>query len=373
MIYPGFIGATDRVSARTVNAERTINWYPELATGTPKAQKWLVPTPGLDPFVVLGAGPVRALFAEEGRCFAVGGAHFFEVLASQTFIYRGTVGMDGRPASISSNGSDGHQLFIVSNGDGFIFDLESNVFTPIEAEGFPTPCSMGAFIDGYFLALRAQSDQFQISALENGLLWDLLDVAQVSQTTGIVRTMVAVHNSLWLLGSSKTTVWADIGDADFPFAPIPGAFIEQGIGSLFGCVVMGNELFWHGQNEDGGRVAFRAQGYQPQRISTHAVEQAWAELPTLQDAIAWGYQDRGHGFVCFYIPSAETTWVYDMTTQAWHERALWDPTALVWTPHLARCHAFAFDRHLVGDRSSPAVYHLDAARHSDGVLVAGAG
>ena len=60
-----------------------------------------------------------------------------------------------------------------------------------------------------------------------------------------------------------------------------------------------------------------------------------------------------------------------MSTQAWHERALWDPTALVWTPHLARCHAFAFDRHLVGDRSSPAIYHLDAATHSDGIVVAG--
>ena len=75
-----------------------------------------------------------------------------------------------------------------------------------------------------------------------------------------------------------TTVWADIGDPDFPFAPIPGAFIEQGIGSRFGWTVVDNELYWHGQNEDGGRVAYRAQGYQPQRISTHAVEQAWAAL-----------------------------------------------------------------------------------------------
>jgi hypothetical protein len=102
MMYPGFVGSTDRNSARTVNSERTINWHVELATGTPKAKAWLVPTPGLDPFIVLGAGPVRALFAEEGRCFAVGGGHFFEIHASQTFTYIGEVGMDGRPASISS-------------------------------------------------------------------------------------------------------------------------------------------------------------------------------------------------------------------------------------------------------------------------------
>jgi hypothetical protein len=371
MIYPGFVGSTDRNSARTANAERTINWYVEHATGTPKVKSWLVPTPGLDPFVVLGAGPVRALYAEEHRCFAVGGGHLYEVFANQTFVHRGAVGMDGRPASISSNGSDGRQLFVVSNGDGFILDLTTDLFTPIIDDGFPRPVSMGAFIDGYFLALQAQSDKFQISELENGLVWDALDVAQVSHTTGIVRAMVPVHRELWLLGTSTTTVWSDIGDPDFPFAPIPGAFIQQGIGSLFGWTVVDNALFWHGQNEDGGRVAYRAQGYTPQRISTHAVEQAWAEVSTLQDTICWSYQDRGHAFVVFYIPAAETTWCYDVATQAWHERALWDPTALVWTPHLARNHAFAFERHLVGDRSSPAIYHLDANTHLDGRMVYG--
>src|SRR4030095_7350588 len=108
MQYPGFVGASDALAARTVNAERTINWYPEIATGTPKSKTWLAPTPGLRPFVVLGAGPVRALFAEEGRALAVGGGDFSEVFASQTMVYRGAVGLDSRPATICSNGSDGN-------------------------------------------------------------------------------------------------------------------------------------------------------------------------------------------------------------------------------------------------------------------------
>ena len=371
MIYPGFIGASDRAAVLTVNAERTINWFPEAPTGTPKSKTWLVPTPGLRPFVVLGAGPVRAEYAEEGRAFAVGGAHFFEILATGTFVYRGTVGMDGRPATISSNGSDGQQLFIVSNGNGFIFNLATNAFTPITDPDFPTPCSMGAFVDGYFLALQAQSDRFQISALEDGLTWDPLDVALVSHTTGIVRALVPVHREVWLLGTATTTVWADTGDPDFPFAPIPGAFLEQGIGSLFGWAVIDNHLLWHGQNDEGGRVAWQAQGYTPQRISTHAVEHAWAQYPRMDDTICWSYQDRGHAFAAWYVPTAETTWVYDLTTGVWHERALWDPTNLVWTPHLARCHMFAFDKHLVGDRQSPAIYVLDPEAYTDGFIVAG--
>jgi hypothetical protein len=181
--------------------------------------------------------------------------------------------MDSHSATISSNGSDGRQLFIVSNGDGFIFNLDTNLFTALDlatAPDFPRPCVMGAFVDGYFLALQAASDRFQISALENGLLWDPLDVALVSHTTGIVRALVPVHREVWLLGTATTTVWADIGDPDFPFAPIPGAFIEQGIGARFGWTQVDNSLVWMGQNDDGARMAYRAQGYTPQRISTHA-------------------------------------------------------------------------------------------------------
>jgi hypothetical protein len=320
---------------------------------------------------VLGAGPLRALFAEEGRCFAVGGAEFYELYANQTFTHYGTVGMDGWAASICSNGSDGHQLFIVSNGDGFIFDLVANTLTQIADPDFPTPCAMGAFVDGYFLALKSDSDQFQISALEDGLVWDPLDVAQVSQTSGSVRALVTVHRDVWLLGPSTTTVWADIGDPDFPFAPIPGAYLQHGIGSRFGWAVSDNALYWHGQNEDGARMAWMARGFQPQRISTHAVEQAWGAAPpqALGGTICWSYQEHGHFFVCFYIPEAETTWVYDATTQAWHERALWDDDAQVWLPHLARCHCFAFDQHLVGDRLTPTVYVLSATIFTDGQMV----
>jgi len=367
--YPGFIGATDRVSARTVNAERTINWYPEIATGTPKSKTWLAPTPGCLAHVILGAGPIRAMYSEEGRCWAVGGSSFFELFEDGTFTYIGEVGLDNYSATISSNGSDGNQLFITSNGDGFIFDLVTNTLTPITAPDFPTPVAMGAFVDGYFLALTANTDRFQISALENGLLWDPLDVALVSQTTGIIRALVPVHREVWLLGTAMTTVWADIGDPDFPFAPIPGAYIEQGIGSRFGWTQVDNSLFWLGNNEDGGRVAYRAQGYTPQRISTHAVEQAWDAVSTLTDTIAWSYQERGHAFACWYIPAAETSWCYDVATQAWHERALWNPALLAWEPHLARCHTWVWERHLVGDRQSPAVYHLDAGTFTDGRIV----
>jgi len=65
MILPGFVGGSNTLASPNVDNERTLNWFPEsVEPGTGKAPIWLAPAPGVRPFVVLGAGPVRALFSQ---------------------------------------------------------------------------------------------------------------------------------------------------------------------------------------------------------------------------------------------------------------------------------------------------------------------
>lgn len=369
--YPGFIGASATVRSRNANAERTVNWYPEVVPGTGKVRQYLVPTPGLEPFVVLGSGPVRALFAQDGRAFAVGGASFYELFAVGTSTWRGTVASDGRPATISSNGTNGNQLFITSGGLGYIYNLTTNVLSQIAAAGFPDPVAMGAFSDGYFLALQSQSNQFYVSTLYDGTQWDSLDVGQVSTVSDHVSALVESHRDIWLLGTQTSSVWSNVGDADFPYAPMPGVKIDQGTGAAYSVVGLDNSLFWLGQSVHGARVVWKANGYTPQRVSTHAVEFALAQARRVDDAIGYGYQEDGHTFYVLYVPDLAnvrtwgTTWVYDVATDQWHERAIWDSVRMDWQPHLGRCHAFGFGKHLVGDRLSPAIYDMRLGLSSD--------
>ncbi len=44
-------------------------------------------------------GPVRALFYQDGRCFAVSGTSLYEITQNHTVILRGTTVADGRPAT----------------------------------------------------------------------------------------------------------------------------------------------------------------------------------------------------------------------------------------------------------------------------------
>ena len=105
MIIKGFCGSAGTVRSRNVNSERTRNWMVATAPGHPKVDPWLCPTPCVRPFVVLPEGPIRALFAQDGRLFAVAGASFYEVFPSQTYALRGTAVSDGKPATISSTRS----------------------------------------------------------------------------------------------------------------------------------------------------------------------------------------------------------------------------------------------------------------------------
>jgi hypothetical protein len=62
--------------------------------------------------------------------------------------------------------------------------------------------------------------------------------------------------------------------------------------------------------------------------------------------------------------------VFDVAEGLWHERAIWDATACVWTPHVAVCHCFAWGLHLVGDRQSETVYTLALDYYDDQIVVA---
>ncbi len=358
MLYPGFINGSNPLASINVDSERSINWFPESTSpGTAKAPVWLAPVPGMRPFVVLSNGPVRGLWNQNGRAFAVAGSYFYELFANHTAILRGAVANDNRPVWMASNGSAGHQVFFASGGFGFYFDLTTNIFAQILDADFPLPCTMMAFVNGYALALKASSNQFQWSALEDASAWDALDVAQLSQTSDNIQTLIPVHGNIWLLGQQTSVVWQDTGGTAV-FEPIAGSLMQMGTRAAFSAWAGDNALFWVGGNDQGQAVVYRGTGVgaAPQRVSTFSVEYDLNNVERLTDTIGWGYQENGHTFYLLYVPSLNRTWTFDLSMNIWHWRTVWNPVLLDDEPDLGRCHTFAFGTHLVGDRQSGAVY-----------------
>jgi hypothetical protein len=296
--------------------------------------------------------------------FAVSGVEVYELFVDGTSMGRGSVAAGYGPASFASNGTGGNQLAVLSSGYVYVLNLLTNVLAIVADADLPQGriASIG-FIDGYGLAHVRDTAQFFASALEDFTSWDPTDIFQKSRTADLVRVMVVDHGQAWLFGLETIEPWYDSGDANTPFQPVPDVIIMQGILSTDAWTIIDNTIWWAGETEDGGRVVYRAAGFNPQKVSTHALEAAWRTYGTVSDCTVWSYQHQGHNCVQFDFPSEDVSWVFD--GQFWHKRGLWDANAGTFRAHLGRCHVYAFDRHLVGSRLDGSIYDQAADMYSD--------
>jgi hypothetical protein len=351
-----FLGGSGTHRSVTVNAERTVNLFPAL-TPDGKAPMVLYGTPGLTRLAETTAEAGRGLYVAAGRLFAVVGATLYEISSAGAATVRGTLTTVSGPVSMADNGT---VLVVVDGAHGYQFTLATNAFAQITDPDWPAATHI-AFHDGYFVLNRSGTGQFVITSLY-GIDVDPLDFATAEGAPDDTVSLLVDHRELWLFGDETTEVWFNSGAADFPFARLDGAFLEQGCAAPFSPAKIDNAVYWLSKDRNGHGHVMRAQGYQPQIVSTRAVEHAIQGYGTISDARAYTYQQDGHSFYVLTFPTADRTWVYDVATQLWHERASWSSGE---HRHRGECYAFAFGKHLVLDYSNGRIYELDLDAYTD--------
>jgi hypothetical protein len=202
-----------------------------------------------------------------------------------------------------------------------------------------------------------------VTALLDGTSVDPLDFASAEGSPDGVVGLICDHREVWVLGSNSTEVWYDAGTADFPLQRIQGAFNEIGCAAAYSIAKMDNRVFWLGQDARGRGMVYAAEGYVGRRISTHAVEWHIQQYGNLSDAVGYTYQQDGHSFYVLLFPTANTTWVYDAATQAWHERAGWSNGD--WTRHRSNCQVAFNNEVIVGDYADGKLYAFDLDVYAD--------
>jgi YVTN family beta-propeller protein len=122
----------------------------------------------------------------------------------------------------------------------------------------------------------------------------------------------------------------------------------------------GNALLWLVSQRNGDQGTFfgigMASGYQVEIVSPQSINDQISRYAYISDAIAWCYTDRGHEFYQITFPSANATWVYDLTTKLWHERSYYAGSPYVIGRALANCYVHAWDRHFVGSYLDGKIY-----------------
>lgn len=355
-VFP-FVGPSYLSQSPTVDCEQTMNLYTEAVEAAGAKTKYaLYPCPGFVLFTTIPQSPIRAMFAQDGRSFVVGGSGLYEIADSGVATLLGTMAIDQYPATICSNGQGGHQLCVSSGNHAYIYDLLSGVFSHVL-----TGARMVQFLDGYFLALDADTSTLKLSSLEDGTTWDPTDIAQRSTAGDKWAAMIVSNRNVWLLGSASGEVWYNSGAALFPLEPISGAFFEVGIAAPFSLAVLDDAPTWLSANERGTAMLMRASGYTPRPISPEPVAFAMQGYSTIADAVAFTYQDQSHFFYVLNFPTAAATWAYDTKTKLFHQRGFWDVVNTIYQAYRPQYHTFTFKKHLVGDRLSGGIYQMSIA------------
>ena len=371
--------------ARSINAanDRCVNLFPEVVAEGGKEPAFLQRAPGLKPITLtvggsptatLDNGPIRGLHVYGGKLYVVTvespatlpypETKLWEVDSTYAATLRGTVSSDVGTGQVTM-ADNGTQLFLACGdaaGTSYIYNNSTTAFAEITDPDFPGAVTVG-YLDGYFVFNEPNSQRFWITSLLDGFQVDPLDFASAEGSPDDVVSLIVDHRELWLFGENSVEVWYNSGDIDFPLSRIQGAYNEIGCIAPYSVAKMDNSVFWLGADARGTGIVYRADGYQGIRISTHAVEFAIQQYEDPSDALAYTYQQDGHTFYVLIFPSANATWVFDASTNSWHERAGFDNGNF--TRHWSNCHTNFLNTPTVGDYIDGSLYTFDLTEFKD--------
>ncbi len=358
-----FVGPAYEARSLNADAQQAINCFLEMDNASPRAPIALYGTPGTVTEFTLPTGPVRDGIVAGGYLWCVAGNTVYRVDTAWNIATLGAIGTAAGEIGIASNGA---QVIIVDGVGGWLVTVATSALAVVADADFPNGVRRAAFQDGYFIVtgLTGSQAMYINQTAYDGATWDALDFASAEGSPDNTVGIISNHRELWPFGAKSAEVWVDSGGADFPFVRSGNAFIEQGCAAAGTIAKADNTLLWLGSNEQGAGVVYRADGYTPIRISTHAMERVFAGY-TLADAFSFTYQQEGHAFYVLTFPTDSKTWVYDVSTQQWHERAWMNPNTGALSRWRANCHVFFNGKHLVGDYENGKVYSLDLDTYTD--------
>ena len=346
------LGSTYVTRSPNAADARMVNIFPEIIPEGGIEPAFLQRAPGLRLLAAVGFGPIRGMWSLNGNAYVASGTELYKVSNAYVVTKLGNISGTGA-VSMADNGT---QLFVACNGPSYIYNSSTSVFAQITDSDFPGATTV-SYLDGYFVFNEPSSQKIWVTSLYDGAAIDPLDFASAEGAPDGVVGILVDHRQLWVFGVNSVEVWYDSGNADFPLSRIDGAYNELGCVAPYSIAKMDNGLFWLGQDARGQGIVYRANGYTGQRISTHAVEWQIQQYASMADAIGYTYQQDGHSFYVLVFPSANTTWVYDASTQAWHERAGWSNGAF--TRHRGNCQVFFNGEVIVGDFANGNIYAFD--------------
>lgn len=383
-----FVAGSYQSRSKSIDLQETVNLYPEKQNPTSKSNTSFIGTPGLSLYTAVNPNgnflttPPRGFYTTgTGRIFYVNSHYLIELLSGGLFIVRSnglTIG-----SNYVSMCDNGISLLLVDGTSGYIFSLVNKTLQQITDPVFPSNPTSCCYRDGYFIVNQGKTNNFYLSAQGgDGMVWTdangLPQVASKESDSDPIIAVITTPTYLWLFGRRTVELWYSTGQpvensttaVTFPFQRSDSYTLSTGTISANSIVVNGDEVFWMGSNPSGNDVVWRTNSFSPTRISTHAIEFLIEQLIMTTDVSCWGYQQEGHFFYVMNFPTGRKTYVYDLTTNQWHERNFWNISNGTRESHLGLFAATNGNDIYVCDRRNGNIYTMSLDIYTDnGALI----
>jgi hypothetical protein len=308
--------------SKSIAAQRIVNGYLEKTTDNADNPVVFVGSYGIDDFAVLGVGSLRGGRVINDVAYVVAGTGLYTVDAVGTETLLGSI----PGADRVSLAGDGTNVAVCSDGVLYVWDGST-----VEVATTPVAFETVDSISVYFIGVSG--GQVYVSDPLDPTTWNGLDfISAEASPDDIVGTIVEKGE---LFCGGKDTIQAfTVTDSDVPLDRSPNGIAEIGLLSKYGFAKIDNSIFFP---------------------ATDCTVRRLDDLTSAEKAALHGmcWTEAGHNF--YGLSSARWTFVYDASTQLWHQRQ--SHGLEYWRPFFALS---AYKKVLVGDQDSSKLGVLDA-------------
>ena len=358
-----FLGIAYRARAQSLASQRLINLFPEVVESKVGASvAGFFGCPGTVLQKEIGNGPIRGMTVFANKLYVVSGNTVYSLDTSYNASSLGTIGTSSGIVTFMNNATQ-IALFDSLGGWTIIAGVLAAITLPFSNPGVPS------YQDGFALCPEVGTFNLWQSNLNDFTTWDPLNFTTEDGTPDNIVSTLEFHNQVVLFKEKSTCFYINAGNPGFAFQRLQGVYPNTGCVAANSPAVLNETVVWLGRNKDGVGTVYGMRGYEPERISTHALEYAINQYSTITDAIAFTTVLEGHKFYILNFPSGGETWALDIVEMreiklpAWHQRAAFSNGAFTIYPY--QCSTWFNNKVLVGDSSVGNIYALDLTNFQD--------
>lgn len=260
----------------------------------------------------------------------------------------------------------------VADGDGNVFvarggriarlfpALNSHAHTIFLRGDAPSEVTHIAYLDSYVLALQKNSKRVYFSDIGDSLTWQASSFFSAVGDPDNINAMHVLNREIFLFGLKSLEVWEN--DGTTPFSRVPGGFYNVGCSAPYSVIEHEGKLVWLSHENkvvqwDNGKIVTLSTPYS-KRIT---------ELSYTADCRGSVFTHNGCTFFLWSFPAANTTIVYNVTTDDWSSWTIWneDTSGYDMFPASQVLTIANWGETVIACPHSGLVHKLDASRYYD--------